>query len=240
LADSGRGLFIVSQIAGDLDVAAKASGGKKIAVELPVQRPPEPDISPPRRRSAVLPLASAADAGGFFDRESFLLALVVEAAETVELQEGPSAVERLIAQMGTDVGGRMEAEYRRARGLEGALTPEELADFFVGLKAAIGGDFYVVEVNEHRIVLGNRACPFGPDVQRAPGLCRMTSSVFGSAGAHSGQPVSVVLEERIAVGDPECRVVVYLTPPPDEVLAIAHTYEDRPASTRPDTATTTP
>jgi anti-sigma regulatory factor (Ser/Thr protein kinase)/predicted ArsR family transcriptional regulator len=223
-ATSGRGLFIATQLSGALVVAAKAGRGKKVVAELPVRRPPEADHSPPRRRSAALPLAGEANETGFFDRESFLRALVVQVAETVELHQGPSAVEQVIAQVGTDVGGRMEDEFRRARDLEGALTPEQLAEFYVGLKAAIGGDFYVIEVTADRIVLGNRACPFGDVVQRAPGLCRMTSSVFGSAAARAGQTVSVALEERIAIGDPECRVVVYLTPPPEETLSISHTY----------------
>ena len=73
-------------------------------------------------------------------------------------------------------------------------------------------------------MLGNRRCPFGAAVQREPALCRMTSSVFGGIAARSASRSSVVLEERIALGDPECRVVVWLgdeaTPDPDS----AHHY----------------
>jgi len=35
---------------------------------------------------------------------------------------------------------------------------------------------------------------------------------------------AVLLEERIAVGDPGCRVVVSLVPPPPEAAAFAHHY----------------
>ena len=104
----------------------------------------------------------------------------------------------------------MEDEYRRARDIIGQLEPQQIADLYVRLKAAIGGDFYVIEADEEKIVLGNRACPFGDVVKRAPGLCRMTSSVFGGIAARNTGGASVVLEERIAVGDPECRVVVWL------------------------------
>ena len=97
----------------------------------------------------------------------------------------------------------------RARDRRRALTAQ-IADLYVRLKAAIGGDFYVIEADERRIVLGNRACPFGDAVRRAPGLCRMTSSVFGGIAARNAGGASVVLEERIALGDPECRVVVWL------------------------------
>jgi molecular chaperone GrpE len=106
----------------------------------------------------------------------------------------------------------MEAAYRAAHPDAGPLlTPAQLADCFVRLKAAIGGGFHVVEVGEDAVVLANTRCPFGDAVRRAPALCRMTSSVFGGIAArnHPGG-ASVVLEERIAVGDPGCRVVVRL------------------------------
>jgi len=91
-----------------------------------------------------------------------------------------------------------------------------MADCYVRLKHAIDGGFYVIEATEHRIVLGNTRCPFGDVVQRAPSLCRMTSSVFGGIAArNSDHGVAVLLEERIAVGDPGCRVVVDLAPPPE-------------------------
>ena len=62
-------------------------------------------------------------------------------------------------------------------------------------------------------------------VLRAPALCRMTSSVFGGIAArNTPNAVAVLLEERIAVGDPGCRVVVSLVPPADDAAAFAHHY----------------
>jgi hypothetical protein len=40
----------------------------------------------------------------------------------------------------------------------------------------------------------------------------MTSSVFGGIAARNADGALVVLDERIAVGDPECRVTVLLGP----------------------------
>jgi predicted ArsR family transcriptional regulator len=95
----------------------------------------------------------------------------------------------------------------------------------VRLKQAIGGEFRVVEAGADRIVLENTRCPFGDAVRRAPALCRMTSSVFGGIAArNTPDGASVLLEERIAVGDPGCRVVVYLGPAPAEVEPFAHHY----------------
>jgi predicted ArsR family transcriptional regulator len=95
----------------------------------------------------------------------------------------------------------------------------------VRLKHAIDGGFSVVEATPERVVLENTRCPFGDAVLRSPALCRMTSSVFGGIAArNAGSDVAVLLEERIAVGDPGCRVVVSLTPPPQEAAAFAHHY----------------
>lgn len=211
LALGGRGLYIVSQFTEELTFAAKGAGGSRVTAELPVERPIETSHDPPRSNHFALPAPEEAGADGSFGRESFLRALVVQMGETLENQQGPDAAEAAVAQVGADVGGRMEEEYRRAREIVDDLTTDQIADLYVRLKAAIGGDFYVIEADDEKIVLGNRACPFGDVVRRAPGLCRMTSSVFGGIAARNTGGASVILEERIAVGDPECRVVVWLS-----------------------------
>jgi len=68
----------------------------------------------------------------------------------------------------------------------------------------------IVEVMPERIVLVNSRCPFGAEVQHSPSLCRMTSAVFGGIAARNADEAAVSLDERIAVGDPGCRVVVHL------------------------------
>jgi anti-sigma regulatory factor (Ser/Thr protein kinase)/predicted ArsR family transcriptional regulator len=229
LATGGRGLMITHAVTGELRAAAKRAGGSRVTTVLPVRRAREDDHDPPRTRSGRLPSDEEARPDGTFGKESFLRALVVQLAETVEHQQGPAAAEAAIAQVGMDVGGQMEAQYRRLRGIVDALGPEQIADLYVRLKAAIDGDFYVVEANEERIVLGNRACPFGDVVRRAPGLCRMTSSVFGGIAARNTGGASVVLEERIAVGDPECRVVVWLSGRHRGQFRAAHDYGTPPA-----------
>lgn len=210
LAPRGRGLFIVSHLTEELGVAAKRAGGSRVRMLLTVTRPVERRHDPAPSAAAALPTTDEVNADGAFGKEAFLRALVVEMARAVEREEGPDAAEAVVAQVGANIGGRMEDEHRRARAITGRLAPDQIADLYVRLKAAIQGDFYVIEVTDERIVLGNRACPFGAVVTRAPGLCRMTSSVFGGIAARNTGGASVVLEERIAVGDPECRVVVWL------------------------------
>ena len=209
-AAGGRGLFLAGAFAGDLRRADKAAGGSKVSATLPIKRRTEASYDPPRRSIGALPAPPEARADGTFGKEAFLRALVVELAQAVEAIQGPSAAEAVVAQVGADVGGRMEEAHRAARNVAGRLSPKEMADLFVRLKRAIGGDFYVIEADEEKIVLGNRRCPFGHAVQQEPALCRLTSSVFGGIAARNSGSSAVALEERIALGDPECRVVVWL------------------------------
>ncbi len=224
-AESGRGLLIVSHLATRLEAHARAQAGTSVTVTLPVTRPPVGDQDPPRQTVGALPGLDEARPEGAFGRETFLRALVVQLAQVLELQHGPDAADAAVAQVGTDVGGQMEQEYRDAVDVVGRMTPEQMADCYVRLKHAIDGGFYVIEANERQIVLGNTRCPFGDLVRRAPSLCQMTSSVFGGIAArNSANGASVMLEERIAVGDPGCRVVVYLGDPPADERANAQRY----------------
>jgi hypothetical protein len=211
LQESGRGLFLISHLAPAVEAVSRPDAGMKVSVTLPVRRKPEQSHDRPRRSTTALPTLDEAQPEGGFGRESFLRALVVQLAQTLEFDHGPDAAESAVAQVGTDVGGRMEEEFRLAERVVGRMTPDQMAHCYTRLKHAIGGGFYVIEATEEQIVLGNTRCPFGEVVQRAPSLCRMTSSVFGGIAArNSDAPVTVLLEERIAVGDPGCRVVVRL------------------------------
>lgn len=224
LAESGRGLFLVSHLGRSLQARVRGAGGMRVSVELPVTRSRTLSHDPPRRTVGALPLPEEARPDGTFDKESFLRALVVQLARTVELQQGPDAADAAVAQVGSDVGARMEEEYRRAHQVVGRLSPAQVADCYVRLKHAIDGGFRVEHAAEDRIVLTNDRCPFGDVVRAAPSLCRMTSSVFGGIAARNGSGAAVLLEERIAVGDPGCRVTVFLGEPPASALPLVHTY----------------
>jgi len=217
-ASSGRGLFLANALADDLARAGKRAGGSRVTATLPVRRRRERPHGPAPNTHSPLPAPEEAGPDGTFGKEAFLRALVVELAQAVETTQGPDVAETLVARVGTNVGRRIEESHRAARAITGRLSPTQMADLYVRLKGAMGGDFYVIDVDERRIVLGNRRCPFGDVIRRQPGLCQMTSSVFGGIAARNTGASAVVLEERIALGDPECRVEVWLdgsaaTPP---------------------------
>ncbi len=225
LAESGRGLMIMRELAPTLVSRRRTGEGMVLSMSLPVTRAPSVSHNPPMRREGALPMPQEALPEGGFGRESFLRALVVQLAQTVEIQHGQDAADAAVAQVGTDVGGRMLDEFRLAEAIAGRMTPEEVAQCYVRLKHAIDGGFEVLEATAERIVLVNDRCPFGEVVQQAPSLCRMTSSVFGGIAArNSEEGASVLLEERIALGDAGCRVVVELGVTPDRADPAAHYY----------------
>lgn len=243
--DCGRGLWLVSQIAGDLAVAAKRTGGKRVSATLAVTRRPRPPLEasqrplePPRRPVDPQPdLAEAGNEG--FGREVFLRALVVELARTVERTQGPTIAEEVISHVGNTIGAQMEREYRAARAVTDRLTPKQIADCYVRLKAAIEGDFYVIEASTDRIVMGNRRCPFGHTVRHSPALCQVTSSVFGGIAARNTGQALVRTDERIAVGDPECRVTILLRAEEVHAARRGHRYQDDDTTPTNDNATPT-
>lgn len=144
-----------------------------------------------------------------FDRDVFLRGLLHELSGVLEDVVGLEEASGFISIVGQNVGSQMDLDYRRA--LDVTQVPRErLGEVLVDLKARIQGDFYVIEDTDDRILLGNRACPFGDKVHGRSSLCMMTSNVFGVIAAQSQGYAKVCLEETIAQGDGGCRVVVYL------------------------------
>lgn len=220
----GRGLFIASAFVRSLEAHARESGGTAMRAVLDVVRPPSQDHDPEPTAGVSLPDLDEALPTGGFDRESFLRALVVQLAQAIERNGGPAMAEASVAQVAIDVGSQMEAEFRRAEQIVERLDTDRLAECFLRLKHAIEGEFFVMELTDDRIVLGATRCPFGDVVQKAPALCRMTSAVFGGIAANNHGEASVRLEERIAVGDRQCRVVVELGPDSSAGEAATHHY----------------
>lgn len=145
------------------------------------------------------------------ERDLFLRDLVRELSGTLQDVIGLEDASGFISVVGQRVGEGIDDQYKKALEV-GTLTREQVRDVLVDLKRRIKGDFYVIEEDEDKIVLGNRACPFGEKVRDRPALCMMTSNVFGVIGARNMGYSKVVLEETIAEGAPGCRVVIHLKP----------------------------
>ncbi|MEU0009258.1 methanogen output domain 1-containing protein [Streptomyces sp. NPDC006314] len=145
------------------------------------------------------------------DRDVFLRTLVRELATSLESVIGLEEASGYISLVGQAVGTQIDEMYLKALGTD-QLSREQVAAALVDLKRRIMGDFFVIEQDDTKIVLGNRACPFAEKVLGRESMCMMTSNVFGTIAARNLGYASVELQETIARGDAGCRVVVHLVP----------------------------
>jgi predicted ArsR family transcriptional regulator len=157
------------------------------------------------------------------ERDIFLRTLIRELAGVLEDVVGLEEASGFISVVGQRIGSQFDRDYRAALQVS-TLTPGQVADVLVDLKRRIQGDFFLIEHDDEKIVLGNRACPFAEKVLGRPSMCMMTSNVFGGIAAENLGYAKVVLQETIAMGNPGCRVVVYLKPTPEADTQIGREY----------------
>ncbi len=157
------------------------------------------------------------------DRDVFLRSLVRHLAGSLEEVVGLEEAEGYISLVGGAIGEAIDRDYRSALRLE-RLDRPQVTRVLVDLKRRIRGDFYVISEDDEKIVLGNRACPFGDKVLGRRSMCMMTSNVFGSIAANNLGYAKVELRETIAEGHAGCRVVVYLQPTPAALAAEGREY----------------
>ena len=152
------------------------------------------------------------------ERDVFMRTLLRHLAGTLQDIVGLDEASGFVSVVGQRMGRQIEDDYKTA------LGTNELTREHVGLKARIEGDFYVISQDDEKIVLGNRACPFGDKVMGRPALCMMTSNVFGAIASDNLGYAKVEIQEAIARGDAGCRVVVYLKPTPEAERAYGREY----------------
>jgi predicted ArsR family transcriptional regulator len=157
------------------------------------------------------------------DRDLFLRTLLRELAGTLEEVVGLDDASGFISVVGARIGTWIDQAYRDGLGRP-SLARDEVAAALVDLKRRIEGDFSVSSIDDDRIVLTNRACPFGDKVIGRPSLCMMTSNVFGSIAADNLGYAKVEIQEAIARGDDGCRVLVHLRPTPEAMDAEGREY----------------
>ena len=153
------------------------------------------------------------------DRDRFMRALIRQLAGTLVDVIGVEDAKGYFSLVGSEIG----RSYLQALQLE-RLDRAQVAKVLVDLKRRIEGDFYVISQDDEKIVLGNRACPFGDQVRGRSSMCMMTSNVFGSIVAGNLGYAKVELQETIARGHSGCRVVVYLKPGGEAAAAAGREY----------------
>jgi hypothetical protein len=158
------------------------------------------------------------------ERDGFLRTLVRHLAGALQDVVGIDEAAGFVTIVGQRMGDDINHMYRRQLGVDRPLSREEVAAVLVDLKRRIQGDFYIVDESADKIVLGNRACPFGDRVVDRPALCMMTSNVFGRIASENLGYAKVVIDKAIANRDPECRVVVHLAPTEEAKAADGREY----------------
>ncbi len=103
----------------------------------------------------------------------------------------------------------------------GAAEDEELdgpaaADTFVRLHRALGSEAHVVAADDQAVELAISNCPFGTGGAGTSALCHVSSGLAGQLAARVHGAATVVLDETIAAGDPECHLQVLLRAPSEE------------------------
>lgn len=143
------------------------------------------------------------------EHDLFMRTLIRELANVLQDVVGTDQAAGFISVVGQVMGNQINEQYCKALEVT-SLSREQVPAVLVNLKQRISGDFFVIEQDDEKIVLGNRLCPFADKVIGQKAMCMMTSNVFGSIAANNLGYAKVQLKETIAEGRPECRVVVYL------------------------------
>jgi predicted ArsR family transcriptional regulator len=143
------------------------------------------------------------------ERDIFLRSLIRELSGTLQDVVGLKEASGFISVVGERMGRQINLDYKSALEVSN-LSRKQVADVLVDLKKRIQGDFYIIQQDDEKIVFGNRVCPFGEKVLNRPAMCMMTSNVFGTIAANNLGYAKVELQDTIAEGASECRVIVYL------------------------------
>lgn len=158
------------------------------------------------------------------ERDGFLRSLVRHLSGALQDIVGLNEAAGFVTIVGQRMGDEINTAYRKELGITETLSREQVGAVLVDLKRRIHGDFYIIDETEEKIVLGNRACPFGDRVLGRPALCMMTSNVFGRIAAENLGYAKVVIDRSIANQDSECRVVVHLRPTHEAASADGREY----------------
>lgn len=147
-----------------------------------------------------------------FHNRSLVDALLIGLVKMLEDVAGVEDASVFIGSVAGQIGADLEQKYSRALGVR-HFGREQLSAILVDLENKAGGQFFVIEDQPDRIVLGNSRCPLGKSVQGHPSLCMMTSNFLGRTTANALGYAAVDLEKSIARGHRGCRIVIELASP---------------------------
>ncbi len=113
--------------------------------------------------------------------------------------------------------------------------PQAAAEAFVRLHQALGSEAYVVAADDDLIELAVARCPFTVRPGSSGSLCHVSSGLAGQLAARVRGEATVVLDETIVAGDPECHLQVRLGKPGDREHDIETYFWPPRAAPEPET-----
>ena len=163
-------------------------------------------------QTTITPIDTQIDALDLpIERDQFLRAMIRELAGTLQDIVGIEEAAGFLNVVGARTGEHVNQVYQDALQLSN-LSRSQVTEVLVDWKRRIKGEFFVVEESDERIVLGNRKCPFAEQVEGREAMCVMTSNIFGVIAAENLGYARVQLDDTIARGGQECKVVIHLKP----------------------------
>ena len=113
---------------------------------------------------------------------------------------------------------------------------EQVVELFVRLHGALGGSASAVVVEDDRIELSVDRSPFGDALRQVPSLCRLSEAMLGRFAARLHGAATVVHDESIALGDPECRLQALLGAVGEDVVGSSYQWPPAGIEQRPETS----
>jgi serine/threonine-protein kinase RsbW len=98
------------------------------------------------------------------------------------------------------------------------------AQMVVDAHHALGGEARVLAADDSVVEVAVSRCPFGAGVASAPSLCHVTTGLAGRLAARVHGSATVLLDESIGTGDPECHLQVWLQEPEEQVRGERHRW----------------
>ncbi len=158
-------------------------------------------------------------------KEEFLLQLLADYILLNEISAG-TINEAFLYKVGIKFGLRLEDSYRAQYGLQGQFTPAHFAGLAEEFISSLGGKASILVCTHSKVVIKCHACIFGLMVIKAPGLCRISSAIFGGIAARNFGYCKVAED---TVDEALCRKVFHLRES-EAAAAKGMVFTDNPAS----------
>lgn len=115
-------------------------------------------------------------------------------------------------------------------------SADQVAELFIRLHDAIGGSATAIVVEDDRIELAVDRSPFGGALRQVPSLCRLSEAMLGRFAARLQGTATVVHDESLALGDPECRLQAFLGAVGEDVVGSTYQWPPAGIEHRPETS----